>query len=638
MPLTREQKAALWAPEPDCTPVTSLTVVSARPGTGKTTTVTEYCIDVVEGWRHTYRPWQGMAVLSYTNVARQELVEKIRKRGTATSLLNAPHFVGTIDAFVNQHVFLPFGAAQMGFGGGRPKLVGEPYGLWRPPSEIEAAWPTNLKRKPLLFDCYTLDVDDFPLVTDRVPRTFKLKVPIAAKEPSTANAKDVQLMKRHVWTHGLATQSDANYLAYKTLAASPILTRSLVRRFPVLVIDEAQDMTAVQHALLSHLVSAGMRHVVLVGDEYQAIYEWNTAKPSLFTARKTENGWLPRPLSETFRCSPAICAALASMTPGEETVKVAAEGKNRDYSEPIHVRGYDKTNEGPAILAAFDEIAKMLTGLTPHDNADGLKTVAVIGRAGGDAPRLQTYFTGDTTRPAAAPEWQHRLTRDYLRVVHCLTAGQLYAAFAAYEGLLFSAGDYRTKGEMRRTLAEQWASGEADPLLYRRAIARDLRVIEAEVKLGADLSISGATGLCEVNLAAVPAPLLAKFRRDCAAFGSSAKRSQDRMLSTLFVAKDERTYFPHRDYPDARFVFSTIHGVKGETYDGVVFYTKAKSDTCSCPPGSKSPVWSKILTHNLGECEHKRLAYVALSRAAQVLFILAPDDSLPAWRALAGAG
>ena len=90
-------------------------------------------------------------------------------------------------------------------------------------------------------------------------------------------------MKRHVWQHGLATQSDANYLTYKTVARSAILAQSVARRFPVLVIDEAQDLTAVQHALLTLLMAAGQRQVVLVGDEYQAIYEWNTARPQLFT-------------------------------------------------------------------------------------------------------------------------------------------------------------------------------------------------------------------------------------------------------------------------------------------------------------------------------------------------------------------
>jgi hypothetical protein len=633
MSLTREQRKALWLS--DGSPFAGHAAVSARPGTGKTTTVTEYCIDLSERWSEGHKPWQGMAVLSYTNVAREELAARIRKRGTAGALLNNPHFVGTIDAFVNQYIFLPFGAGQMEYAGGRPTLVGEPYSVWRAPQEMERDWPQNLKRKPLLFDCYTLDADDFPLVVDRVPRTFRLQYPQAAKEPTKGSAKDIRLMKRHIWSYGLATQADANYLAYMTLVSSPLLTRSLVARFPVLVIDEAQDMTAVQHALLSHLIVAGQHHVVLVGDEYQAIYEWNTAKPSLFTARKAEKGWISPAISETFRCSPAVCKVLGSMTPDGEAVRVASVGKNRHYSQPVQVKRYDAADERSDILAALDDMAKSLTGSEPHDNDEGIKTVAVVGRAGHHASRIQAFFAGKDSLSTVAPEWAQVLTREYLRVVHSLVENDLFAAFAAYETLLYRASDYRTKDEMRRSLADEWASGDADPLVYRRILVGDLAKIQDRVSVGEDVRISDAADSCEVDLTAMPAKLLRRIGADCTAFAKS-KQSQDQMLSGLFAAKDERVLFAHPSYEDVRFVFSTIHGVKGETYDGVIFYTRAETDACNCPKGTSARKWTKILTHDLAECEHKRLAYVALSRAAQVLYVLAPDESVSGWSSLIG--
>ncbi|MER7004547.1 hypothetical protein ABT297_16070 [Dactylosporangium sp. NPDC000555] len=324
------------------------------------------------------------------------------------------------------------------------------------------------------------------------------------------------------------------------------------------------------------------------------------------------------------------------MTADGEPVKVAADGNNKYYGELVQVRKYDANDERFGLLAALDEIARMLTGKPPHDNDEGVKTVAVVGRAGDHASRLQTYFTGGTSLPRGAPEWANRLTRDYLRVVHHLIQGDLHAAFSAYETFLFSAGGHRTKDEMRRALAEQWATGEADVLVYRRTIVGDLKRIELQLTVGVDVPISAATGFCGVDLVAVPSALLVKLKTDCGAF-RRARQDQDRMLSSLFAAKDAREYFRHRDHPDVRFAFSTIHGVKGETYDGVVFYTRAETDNCSCPPGIRGRKWSKILTHSLVECEHKRLAYVALSRAAQVLFILAPDESFQAWSALAGA-
>ena len=628
MSLTGEQLSALW--RPDGSPVQGLNVVSARPGTGKTTTVAEYCIDVVDRWRD-YKPWQGMAVLSYTNVARQELEQRFSRRGKSNALLASPHFVGTIDAFINQFVFLPFGAREMGFAGGRPRLVGEPYSFWRATDEVKAGLPP-IASSLLFFDCYSLDADDAPLIVDKTPRRVNFRQTRVAAKPSSSNTKNIVAMKRHVWAQGLATQCDANYLTYKTLAGSAILAQSIARRFPVLVIDEAQDMTAVQHALLTQLMAAGQTQVVLVGDEYQAIYEWNTAKPQLFVARKTENGWRPQTLSETFRCSPAICGALARMMADGKAIQVAAGGKNKNYTEPVQVRAYGPANEKDDVLAAVCDMARLLSDVQPHDEGADSRTIAVVARSSDSVSRLQGYFAGGSALLQDAPEWADMQTKNFLRVIHYLLSNDLYGAATAYETVLFNSGEYASRREMRRVLTENWRLGESTLVAYRSTLVADLRKIEAQLPIGQDVTISSCVTFFDVDLVGMPRKWLKRTQGECAAF-ASAKQSQDASLSSLFTANDARVYFPHAQYPDIRVTFSTVHGVKGETYDGVVFYTKARSNGCGCSPGG-SNMWAKILTHNLVECEHKRIAYVALSRAAQVLFVLAPDASTKAWASL----
>lgn len=128
MKLTDEQTQALWE---DSNPRLGLRTVSARAGTGKTTVLTDYCIDIAEKWHSIFMPWQGMALLSYTNVAKDELLAKLRKSYGNTSLVNSPHSIETIDSFLNQHVFLPHGGKTIGYPQGRPKLVGEPFGIFK---------------------------------------------------------------------------------------------------------------------------------------------------------------------------------------------------------------------------------------------------------------------------------------------------------------------------------------------------------------------------------------------------------------------------------------------------------------------------------------------------------------------------
>ena len=284
MPLKQDQRGALW--EKNGQPIRGHYLLSARPGTGKTTTLTEYCLDIATDWRSRYQSWQGMAVLSYTNVAKDELELQIRRLGKANTLLSSPHFVGTLDAFINQMLFLPFGAHIMQYTGARPALVGEPHRQWKSSWQLYRTRPDGAY-SPQFFDCYSIGLNGIPFLVDNMPRQIKADVWARAKQVARSNADNILSMKKHVWRNGMALQSDAAYIAYQALLASAELTKALVGRFPVLVVDEAQDMTEIQHALIDHLIAAGHKHMILVGDENQAIYEWNTARPQLFVAKST---------------------------------------------------------------------------------------------------------------------------------------------------------------------------------------------------------------------------------------------------------------------------------------------------------------------------------------------------------------
>jgi len=627
--LTLEQREALW--DSAGSPVRGYRIVSARAGTGKTTMLTEYCIDLVREWTLSHKPWQGMAVVSYTNVAKDELEARIQKRGQGTALLSGPHFVGTIDAFVNQYLFLPFGAGQMAYTG-RPRLVGEPYGQWRASDNLRKDCPKDAY-SPVFFDCYGYAPDGGALLLDKNLRKVSPVQERKAEKPTPNNGHKIDNLKQYVWSHGFATQNDANYLAYLTLTRSTPITRSLIQRFPVLIVDEAQDMTEVQHALLDHLRSAGQQHIVLVGDEYQAIYEWNTAKPKLFTAKKADESWNPQTIRSTFRCSPAICAVLANMADDGAVIGPASESKNKDYDQPVQIREYDKADEGSSMLAAIDDLAKLLGDRDPHDDGASTRTIAVLARSGAQVPVLRGYFTGEQTQQARPAKWESRYTKDYLRVVFHLGRGDMHAAAGAYESLLLNLSDHDTKADLRAALARTWGTDETNPVGYRTILFADLKAISSALP-GTDIVlISECRGTCQVTLRGLPRDILSAVAQDCHSFASNTKRSQDQPISALYAAREERLYFPHPTFPNVRLVFSTVHGTKGETYDGVILYTKEKLDSCGCVSSSTN-LWSKILRHDLVDCESKRIAYVALSRAAQVLCVLAPNASISAWRRL----
>lgn len=630
MPLTSEQKRALWGS--NGAPIQSLRIVSARPGTGKTTTLTQYCIDLAEGWGEHLKPWQGMAAISYTNVAKEELQKKIRALGKANSLLSGPHFVGTIDSFLNQYIFLPFGASAIG-ASKRPKLAGEPYGIWRASPSLVRNKPADAY-SPIFFDCYTIDMNGRPVRTDTVPRRVNGSTTAVAQKVTDANIEKILKLKQYVWKQGFVLQNDANYFAYKVLKDSPDLTRFFVKRFPVLIIDEAQDMTEVQHALLNHLKEAGQQHMVLMGDEYQAIYEWNTARPQLFVDKKQDVEWDSKTISETFRCSAPICAILTSLADDGTSLVPYEDGKNMGYNEMVRVTEYDTDTAQQAvdIRAAIEAALSLLSGKQAHDdNASNTKTLAILGRSRDDVDTLQASFSGEAPRNKQLVTWDSKFTKSYLKVIFYLLKKDHYRAFKSYEALLFEIGDYESVPAMRISLNAVWNPKDATPISYRKYIFEDLHAITTLLSGREGMLISACVSCCELQLKCINAAILLAMKNDCQGF-SAAKSQQDRDISTFLVSRDERIFFEHPDYGDVRIIFSTVHGVKGETYDGVLFYTKAKTGSCSCTPAKQK--WVDILQHNLIECENKRIAYVALSRAAQVLHIMTPSASKVAWEAL----
>ena len=83
--------------------------VCACPGSGKTRTTATLLALRLAQWD---RRRAGIAALSFTNVAKDEIGAQLRRLGLDANP-GWPHFLGTIDSFVNQEIFLPYGHTAM---------------------------------------------------------------------------------------------------------------------------------------------------------------------------------------------------------------------------------------------------------------------------------------------------------------------------------------------------------------------------------------------------------------------------------------------------------------------------------------------------------------------------------------------
>jgi DNA helicase II / ATP-dependent DNA helicase PcrA len=288
--LSREQREVVFEKN-------GLFAVRACPGSGKTYCVAARLARLLGTWPFERR---GIAALSFTNVAWQTVEAELGRTFGITTPIGHPHYLRTIDSFINQYLILPYGHLYLKCGR-RPTLVGEPHGSWAGANFYQSG-----------FDKISFDVDGSLSFTRR---------DWARADVLEGQADKFFRAKQGLLAAGYVTQADANYIAVWLLENHPVLAGSLVNRFPCMILDEAQDTSGSQMRMLDLLIEAGLSEVMLVGDPDQAIYEWRDARPDLFSSKV--EAWYVRSavLEENRRSSTAICDATYGISTLDEASK-----------------------------------------------------------------------------------------------------------------------------------------------------------------------------------------------------------------------------------------------------------------------------------------------------------------------------
>lgn len=97
-------------------------------------------------------------------------------------------------------------------------------------------------------------------------------------------------------------------------------------RFDWLFVDESQDISPIQRALLRKALKPGGR-LVAVGDSHQAIYGFRGAASDSMTKIAEEFGAVTLPLSISYRCPQQVVAYAQKVVPTIEAAATAPEGE-----------------------------------------------------------------------------------------------------------------------------------------------------------------------------------------------------------------------------------------------------------------------------------------------------------------------
>ena len=116
--------------------------------------------------------------------------------------------------------------------------------------------------------------------------------------------KRVLECKQEFWNAGFATFEDMNLIAHKCLMDKAI-SAYLAKKFPLIMVDECQDLSKNELEILSLLIKAGSK-VHYIGDLHQAIYSFKDSIPQHFNEHAQKHCFKVMRLNNNFRSTQKI--------------------------------------------------------------------------------------------------------------------------------------------------------------------------------------------------------------------------------------------------------------------------------------------------------------------------------------------
>jgi DNA helicase II / ATP-dependent DNA helicase PcrA len=282
-------------------------VILAGPGSGKTKTLT---IKIARMLAEDVRYPRGIACITYNNQCARELRRRLESLGVEDGGRAA---IGTLHSFCLQHIVLPYA-----------RLAGIEL-----PDPAKVA--TNAERSDLLEHAVRVvkGADEKPAGWSNRCDLYRRKhLDREAPEwrgDDQDTAEVVEKYEEGLLKAGLIDFETMVNVGLRLVEGCEWVRRGLRARFPILVVDEYQDLGRSLHRIVLCLCfKAGMR-LVAVGDPDQSIYGFTGAEPALLQDLATRKGVEPIRLQLNYRCGPTIIKASEAALGEERGVRSGAK-------------------------------------------------------------------------------------------------------------------------------------------------------------------------------------------------------------------------------------------------------------------------------------------------------------------------
>lgn len=349
-------------------PIDQCIYLEACAGSGKTE---------VLGLKAAYEicKWQfrktGIAVLTFTNEATATIADRV------SSFYGKPvpsnHFIGTFSSFVHGHIAQRFGykfydipedKADKSF-----RVVDSdisPYSnQWLENYKLNFPFPkptiyaSQLYYKVSCKDWFIGQGESAKSLTELYNSEECQQYIVEIRQRKNISylfqfnylKEQIKECKLKFWHDGFANFDDMNLIARRCLRDETIC-HNISRKFPVILIDECQDLSVSELRILSFLISAGTT-VHYIGDLHQAIYSFKDSYPEQLLEHFTFHRFETMHLSQNFRSTQKIVDFSRKMGGIGYSISGSVESKCGDY-DCCYVE-YDD-DEKDAIIAFTDTL------------------------------------------------------------------------------------------------------------------------------------------------------------------------------------------------------------------------------------------------------------------------------------------
>lgn len=539
--------------------------LEACPGSGKTEVVAAKVSKEILNWKGSPG---SLAALSFANSAIDELKIRISKYlPNGRSLF--PHFLGTFDSFIYKNIVSPLSTELTGY-------IGEDgdssIRIIEPSSHIGYKTKYSYAKRKISAHHYSFD-----LINKRV--IFETGEPVLNRALNSIVFKDWEFndfidTKKRMLKGGFATYRDIECLALEALTEEKYahFVNLLVKRYPLFIIDECQDLSVEQLTILQTLADKGtILH--FVGDLHQAIYSFRDVDPAKVKQFVIDNNFTRLPLTRNFRSNQNIVNLCAKLT-GRE-----------------NITGNISWLESRCLVLQYDTCPTELIS-TFEEKCKGFDNNVVLSRGHSILRKFQSSITqlNNIQKLALAVRLYNPKNMEDLN--HSL---QNFSEFIRYHLKdSYKPNSFNCPQSIESNLA--WRKFLCKSLKY--LISHDLKNLD--VKWSAWTKSAKALirelpnqDFCSEVIVEVLAPL------------NGVNLTSPSGLALQVVA----TSFGVREKPTLSYRKSTIHGAKGETHDITILISSDRA-------GNDSH-WSNWIKDP--NSEDARFAYVASSRPKEYL-------------------